>query len=460
MEQQQISALVNAQRAFFESGKTLCVCRRKEALKKLYNAIVAREKLLTDALQKDLGKSDFEGYMCEIGMVLDEISYMQKHIDRFAKEKRVHTPLAQFASRSYVKPSPYGVTLIMSPWNYPLLLTLDPLVDALAAGNTAVIKPAAYAPATAAAIKELIEGIFPREYVAVVTGGRAENACLLDQKFDYIFFTGSKGVGIEVMKKAAEHLTPVTLELGGKSPCIVDETANLPLAAKRIVFGKYLNCGQTCVAPDYLLCHASVRDRLVELLKKEILRQYGKDPLQNADYGHIINQKHFDRICSLIDESKVVHGGAVNSETLQISPTVMTNVTWEDAVMGEEIFGPVLPVLTFESIDEVIKTVNSHDRPLALYLFTSNKKTVRRITSKCTYGGGCINDVIIHLATAHMGFGGVGESGMGAYHGKVGFDTFSHKKSIVDKKTWIDLPMRYQPYNRKVGAKLLRMFLK
>jgi aldehyde dehydrogenase (NAD+) len=348
----------------------------------------------------------------------------------------------------------------MSPWNYPLLLTLDPLVDALAAGNTAVIKPAAYAPATAAAIKELIESIFPREYVAVVTGGRAENACLLDQKFDYIFFTGSKGVGIEVMKKAAEHLTPVTLELGGKSPCIVDETANLPLAAKRIVFGKYLNCGQTCVAPDYLLCHASVRDRLVELLKKEILRQYGKDPLQNADYGHIINQKHFDRICSLIDESKVVHGGAVNSETLQISPTVMTNVTWEDAVMGEEIFGPVLPVLTFESIDEVIKTVNSYDRPLALYLFTSNKKTVRRITSKCTYGGGCINDVIIHLATAHMGFGGVGESGMGAYHGKVGFDTFSHKKSIVDKKTWIDLPMRYQPYNRKVGAKLLRMFLK
>ncbi len=460
MEQQQISALVNEQRAFFESGKTLCVCRRKEALKKLYNAIVAREKLLTDALQKDLGKSDFEGYMCEIGMVLDEISYMQKHIDRFAKEKRVRTPLAQFASRSYVKPSPYGVTLIMSPWNYPLLLTLDPLVDALAAGNTAVIKPAAYASATAAAIKELIESIFPREYVAVVTGGRAENACLLDQKFDYIFFTGSKGVGKEVMKKAAEHLTPVTLELGGKSPCIVDETANLALAARRIAFGKYLNCGQTCVAPDYVLCHASVRDRFVELLKKEIDRQYGKEALQNTDYGHIINQKHFSRICSLIDEKKVVHGGNTNPETLQISPTVMTNVTWADAVMGEEIFGPVLPILTFESIDEVIKTVNSHDRPLALYLFTSNKKTVRRITSKCTYGGGCINDVIIHLATAHMGFGGVGESGMGAYHGKVGFETFSHQKSIVDKKTWLDLPMRYQPYNRKINAKLLRMFLK
>ena len=460
MEQQQISALVEEQRAFFESGKTLCTCYRKKALQKLYSAIVSHEKELTDALQKDLGKSDFESYMCEIGMVLDEISYMLKHVDDFAKEKRVRTPLAQFASRSYVKPSPYGVTLIMSPWNYPFLLTLDPLVDSLAAGNTAIVKPAAYAPATAQAVKELLESIFPREYVAVVTGGRAENACLLDQKFDYIFFTGSKGVGKEVMKKAAEHLTPVTLELGGKSPCIVDETANLDLAARRIAFGKYLNCGQTCVAPDYVLCHTSVRDRFAELLKNEIIRQYGEAPLQNADYGHIINQKHFDRICSLIDEKKTVHGGQTNSDTLQIEPTVMTNVTWDDAVMGEEIFGPVLPILTYESIDEVIKTVNSHDHPLALYLFSSNKKTIRRVTSKCSFGGGCINDVIIHLATANMGFGGVGESGMGAYHGKVGFDTFSHKKSIVDKKTWIDLPMRYQPYNRALYAKLLRMFLK
>ena len=460
MEQQQISALVSEQRAFFESGKTLCVCYRKEALQKLYAAIVSRESALIDALQKDLGKSDFESYMCEIGMVLDEISYMLKHLEGFAKEKRMRTPLAQFASRSYVKPSPYGVALIMSPWNYPFLLTLDPLVDALAAGNTAIVKPGAYAPATAQAIKELLESTFPREYVAVVTGGRAENTYLLDQKFDYIFFTGSKGVGKEVMKKAAEHLTPVTLELGGKSPCIVDESADLALAARRIAFGKYLNCGQTCVAPDYVLCHKSVRDRFVELLKAEIDRQYGKHPLQNADYGHIINQKHFERVCSLINFDKTVHGGRTNSDTLQIEPTVMTNITWEDAVMGEEIFGPVLPVLTFETVDEVIETVNSHDRPLALYLFSSNKKAVRRITSRCQFGGGCINDVIIHLATAHMGFGGVGESGMGAYHGKVGFDTFSHKKSIVDKKTWIDLPMRYQPYDKKLNAKLLRMFLK
>jgi aldehyde dehydrogenase (NAD+) len=460
MEEQQISLIVAEQRAFFESGKTLCTCYRKEALKKLYAAIVSREKELTDALQKDLGKSDFESYMCEVGMVLDEISYMLKHIDDFAKERTVRTPLAQFASRSYVKPSPYGVALIMSPWNYPFLLTIDPLVDALAAGNTAVVKPGAYAPATANAIKELLESTFERQYVAVVTGGRAENACLLDQKFDYIFFTGSKNVGKEVMKKAAEHLTPVTLELGGKSPCIVDETANLALAARRIAFGKYLNCGQTCVAPDYVLCHASVRDRFAELLKAEISRQYGEHPLQNADYGHMINQKHFERVASLIDPKKTIHGGGTNPETLQIEPTVMANVTWDDAVMGEEIFGPVLPILTYENIDEVIQTVNSHDRPLALYLFSSNKKTIRRVTSKCTFGGGCINDVIIHLATAHMGFGGVGESGMGAYHGKVGFETFSHKKSIVDKKTWLDLPMRYQPYNRGLNAKLLRIFLK
>ena len=460
MEQHEISSIVSAQRAYFESGKTRPVAARKEALERLRAAILARENDIEAALCQDLGKSDFESYMCEVGMVLDEIRYMLAHVDRFAKEKRVHTPVAQFPSKSYVKPSPRGVTLIMSPWNYPFLLTLDPLVDSLAAGNTAVLKPAAYAPATAQIVRELIESTFPREYVAVVTGGRAENACLLDQKFDYIFFTGSKNVGKEVMKKAAEHLTPITLELGGKSPCIVDETADLAIAARRIAFGKYLNCGQTCVAPDYVLCHASVKDRFVSLLREEILRQYGKEPLQNADYGHIINQKHFERVCSLIDEKKTVHGGGTNADMLQIEPTVLTDVSWEDAVMGEEIFGPVLPILTFETIDEVIRTVNSNESPLALYLFSSNKKTVRRVTTECTFGGGCVNDVIIHLATAHMGFGGVGESGMGAYHGKVGFDTFSHKKSIVNKKTWLDLPMRYQPYNRTLYAKLLRMFLK
>ena len=421
--------------------------------------MIDNEGKIADALRSDLGKSDYESYMCETGLVISEISYMLKHLRSFAKDKRVATPLAQFASKSYIKPSPYGVTLIMSPWNYPLLLTLDPLVDALAAGNTAVIKPSAYSPQTSALIKKLIEEIFPKEYVAVITGGRTENTYLLDEKFDYIFFTGSKAVGIEVMSKAAKHLTPVTLELGGKSPCIVDRSADIKLAAKRIVFGKYLNCGQTCVAPDYILCQSSVKDTLLSYIKQEIEHQFGSDPIQNENYGKIISEKHFDRICSLIDETKLYHGGKTDRESLKIAPTVLDNVTFEDPVMQEEIFGPVLPILTFESIDEVIRIVSERDHPLALYVFSSCKKNIRALTAKCSFGGGCINDVVIHLATSNMGFGGVGASGMGSYHGKVGFDTFSHKKSIVDKKTWIDLPMRYQPYKSFYG-KLLRFFLK
>ena len=347
----------------------------------------------------------------------------------------------------------------MSPWNYPLLLTLDPLVDALAAGNTAVVKPSAYSPNTSAVIKEVLEGIFPPEYVAVVTGGRAENTCLLEEKFDYIFFTGSKAVGTEVMEKAARHLTPVTLELGGKSPCIIDKSADLPLAARRIAFGKFLNCGQTCVAPDYILCQASVKDEFLHHLKKELRAQYGEAPLQNNSYGKIINEKHFARICRLIDSEKTVYGGKRDEKTLKIEPTVMDHVTFDDAVMQEEIFGPVLPVLTFDSLDEVIETVGGRDKPLALYIFSSDQKSIARVTAECAYGGGCVNDVVIHLATPYLGFGGVGESGMGSYHGRAGFETFSHQKSILNKKTWIDLPMRYQPY-KTLYAKLIRMFLK
>ena len=459
MNQQEISAIVAEQRAFFETSRTLPISFRKDALKKLRTALIENENKIAEAIRSDLGKSGFESYMCETGLVISEISYMLKHLKSFAKEKTVVTPLAQFASRSYVKPSPYGVVLIMSPWNYPLLLTLDPLVDALAAGNTAVVKPSAYSPATSAVIKELLEGIYPREYVTVVTGGRAENTCLLDEKFDYIFFTGGKTVGTEVMSKAAHHLTPVTLELGGKSPCIVDETANIPLAARRIVFGKYLNCGQTCVAPDYILCHTSVKDRLLACLKEEIVKQYGDAPLENGAYGKMISRKHFDRVCGLIAPEKVAHGGKSDAATQKIEPTVLDGVTADDAVMQEEIFGPVLPILTFESPDQVIETVNTHDHPLALYIFSSNKQNIARVTSSCSFGGGCVNDVVIHLATSYMGFGGVGSSGMGSYHGKAGFDTFSHKKSIVDKKTWLDLPMRYQPY-RSFYGKLIRMFLR
>lgn len=459
MTEQEIKDLVTRQRSYFQSGATLPVSARLAALRRLYNAISSHEKEIRRALQKDLGKSGFESYMCETGMVLEEISYMLKHTPKFAREQRVHTPLAQFCSRSYKKPSPYGVTLIMSPWNYPFMLTLSPLADALAAGNTAVVKPSAYSPYTSEVLLSILTECFDPKYVAVVTGGRAENTCLLREHFDYIFFTGSQAVGKEVMRSAAEHLTPVTLELGGKSPCIVDQTADIRLAARRIVFGKYLNCGQTCVAPDYVYCHRSVKDQLIKEVQKQIRRQYGKQPLHSSDYGKIINEKHFDRILGLIDEKKVVHGGGSDRSTLRIEPTVMDNVTFSDAVMQEEIFGPVMPILVFDSLDEVIRRINSMPHPLALYIFTSDKKAARKVTARCGFGGGCINDTIIHLATSEMGFGGFGESGMGAYHGKTGFDTFTHYKSIVDKKTWIDLPMRYEPY-RKGAEKLVRFFLK
>ena len=455
-----IREIVEKQRAYFQSGATLSLSFRAEMLNKLYGAIKKYEAEITAALNADLGKSDFEGFMCEIGLSLSEISYMRKHLKRFARPHRVRTPLAQFASKSYTLAVPYGNVLIMSPWNYPFLLSIDPLVNAIAAGNTVVLKPSAYSPATSNVVAKLISECFDPSYVAVVTGGRRENAALLDEKFDFVFFTGSQAVGKEVLRHTAEHLTPAVLELGGKSPCIVDESAKIDLAAKRIVFGKYLNCGQTCVAPDYILCQSAVKDQLLAAIAREIETQYGKSPLSNPDYGKIVNEKHFDRLCALIDREKLFVGGAFNRDTLQIEPTVMDAVTWEDDVMQDEIFGPILPVLTYETIDEVVGLLANRQKPLALYLFTENRANIKQITSRCAFGGGCINDTVIHLATSEMGFGGVGESGMGAYHGKVGFDAFSHRKSIVDKKTWIDLPMRYQPYQRGFYGKLLRMFLK
>ena len=354
MNETQIHELVTLQRQYFLTNATLNIDFRIHALKKLQAVILKNEIPIQQAIQKDLGKSGFESYMCETGLVLSEISYMLKHIRKYSRERRVPTPLAQFHSRSYKKPSPYGVTLIMSPWNYPFLLTLDPLVDALAAGNTAIIKPSAYSPATSALIADLLSQCFPEKYVAVVNGGRAENTSLLKQHFDYIFFTGSQAVGKEVMRQASEHLTPVTLELGGKSPCIVEKSANIRLAAKRIVFGKFLNCGQTCVAPDYIYCDRQIKDRLLKEINRQIQKQFGKDPLQNPDYGKIINQKHFDRIRGLIQSDKIFCGGASDSHTLQIAPTVLDNVTFADPVMQEEIFGPVLPVLTFDSLEEAI----------------------------------------------------------------------------------------------------------
>lgn len=459
MESSKIDQIIRKQRDYFDTGATLPVSFRIQMLCKLYDAVKHYEPEITAALTEDLGKSGFEGFMCEIGLTLSEISYMIHHVRRYAKKHRVYTPISQFASSSYRQPTPYGNVLIMSPWNYPFLLTIDPLVDAIAAGNTAVVKPSAYSPATTAVMAKMLRETFPEEYVAVVTGGREENKSLLEKKFDLVFFTGSQNVGREVLRHTAEHLTPAVLELGGKSPCIVDDTAKIDLAAKRIVFGKYLNCGQTCVAPDYILCHSAVKDRLIAALSKEIRRQFGEEPLKNPNYGKIISKKHFDRVSGLMDPAKVVIGGETEPDTLRIAPTVMDQVTWNDPVMGEEIFGPVLPILTFDHFEDVIPLLSRRPKPLALYLFSENRSRIREVTRRCRYGGGCINDVVIHLATSEMGFGGVGESGMGAYHGIDGFNAFSHSKSIVDKKTWMDLPMRYQPYS-KFYEKLLRMFLR
>ncbi|MCI5870144.1 MAG: aldehyde dehydrogenase [Dorea sp.] len=459
MTEQEIQTILEKQHKFFATGQTIPVSYRQEMLKKLKESLTKHERELNTALKKDLGKSQMESYMCEVGLTLSELTWMQKHLKGLTKEKRVPTPLAQFASRSFRSPSPYGTVLIMSPWNYPVLLTMDPLIDAIAAGNTVVLKPSAYAPATSAVMKKILEECFPQEYVAVITGGRAENQALLHQRFDKIFFTGGKTVGKEVLRCAAEHLTPVTLELGGKSPCIVDHTAKLNLAAKRIVFGKYLNCGQTCVAPDYILCDRRIRDDLITAIVKEIKLQFVEHPLENPDYGKIINQKHFERILGLINHEKLVFGGESDPETLRIAPTVMKDITWEDAVMGEEIFGPLMPILTYDTLDEAIQVVESHPHPLALYFFSEDKASQKKVLDSCHFGGGCMNDTIIHLATSAMPFGGVGESGMGGYHGKVGFETFSHTRSIVDKKTWMDLPIRYQKYN-SIKEKMLRIFLR
>lgn len=455
-----IEEILKKQKEYFQSGQTLPVDFRIKMLKKLYNAIKRYESDICEALKSDLGKSDYESYMCEIGMTLSEISYMIKHIKRFASEHRVRTPLAQFYAVSYEKPSPYGNVLIMSPWNYPFLLSISPLANAIAAGNTAVLKPSAYSKASSAIIKRILSECYEDYYIAVIEGGRKENACLLNMKFDFIFFTGSQTVGKEVLRNEAETLTPVVLELGGKSPCIVDETADLKIAAKRIVFGKYLNCGQTCVAPDYILCNKEIKNELIREICIQIKNQYGEKPLENPDYGKIINEKHFERLLQLIDNSKVVIGGGFDEHSIQIEPTVLYNVTWDDAVMQEEIFGPVMPVLTYDDFDEMILKLKNMSKPLALYLFSENKKSISRITAELSYGGGCINDTVIHLATSELGFGGVGESGMGAYHGKKGFEAFSHTKSIVNKKTWIDLPIRYSPYKNSLFKKLIRVFLK
>lgn len=431
---------------------------RIKALKKLYKNILLMKDDIFAALKADLNKSEVESYTTEIGMVLCEISYMLRHIKKFARPKKVRSELFQFPAKSVILPCPYGCVLVMSPWNYPFMLSIEPLVDAISAGNSVVLKPSRYSHNTSSVIEKLVEKTFDKTQVIVVSGGREENAFLMEQDFDYIFYTGSTAVGKIVMQKAAEKFTPITLEMGGKSPCIVDATANITVAARRIVFGKFLNSGQTCVSPDFVYCDKSIKEQLVAELKKQIAMQYTDDPLTNENYPKIINQKHFYKVRKYIDNDRVLYGGKADEEILKIQPTLLdSNFDCEE--MNCEMFGPVLPIVTFDDLDEAIAKVNAMSTPLALYFFSESKQNQDKVTSRCRFGGGCINDTIMHIASSTLPFGGLKQSGMGQYHGKAGFDTFTHYKSIIDKKTYFDLPVRYQPYTDK-HYKLIKFFMK
>ncbi len=441
-----IPEVVERQKQYFATGATLPIEGRKKALLRLRDGIVRREAKIYEALYADLGKSACEAFMSEIGMVLEEISFLLKNLKKFTAPHKVKPSISQFPAKCYTLASPYGAALIMSPWNYPFQLTLCPLADCIAAGNCALVKPSAYAPATANLIKEIVEEQFEPQYIAVVTGGRAENEAVLQQQYDMIFFTGSVPTGRVVARAAAETLTPTVLELGGKSPCIVDEDADIARAARRIAFGKLLNAGQTCVAPDYLLVHEKVKPALLEALEGEFVKMCGENALENKNYPHIVNEKHFLRVKGLISPEKVVFGGDFDEKTLKIQPTILDGATADDPAMQEEIFGPVLPVLTFRTFDEAKQFIAARPSPLALYYF--GKKNEQSAVRDIRFGGGCINDTVMHLATSHMGFGGVGESGMGAYHGQRGFEAFSHVKSIQKKGT-MELSLRYAPYSDK-----------
>ncbi|PYD99667.1 aldehyde dehydrogenase [Bacillus cereus] len=453
-----VSSIVNKQKAYFYNGHTRSVEVRKNNLKKLYEGIQRFEEEIFQALKLDLNKSVHESFTTEVGYVLKEISFQLKHISSWSKPKRVRTALTHFGSKGKVVPEPYGVTLIIAPWNYPFQLAIAPLVGALAAGNTIVLKPSELTPNVSKVITRMLAELFQEELVAVVEGGVEESTALLKEPFDYIFFTGSVGVGKVVMEAAAKQLTPLTLELGGKSPCIVHKDAKVDVTARRIVWGKFLNAGQTCVAPDYLYVHASVKKQLIEAMRHEIEEQYGKEPLHNDNYVRIVSERHFERLCTFLKDGKTVIGGNYKKETLHIEPTVLTNVTWKSTVMEDEIFGPILPIIEYDNIEDVIDTIQQHPKPLALYVFSEDKEVQRQVTSNISYGGGCINDIVYHLATPYLPFGGVGSSGLGSYHGEESFRTFSHYKSILAQSTAFDMKIRYS--STKSALKFIRKLLK
>ncbi|PAE22452.1 aldehyde dehydrogenase family protein [Bacillus sp. 7504-2] len=452
------SELLSKQRNYFQTGATKNLAFRIKALQKLNQVIREGEKRLIQSLKEDLNKSEFDAYSTEIGIVLEEIRYTLKNIRSWAKPKKVKTPLTHIGAKSYIYPEPYGVAFIIAPWNYPFQLAVAPLIGAIAAGNCAVIKPSELTPRTSLVLAELINSHFPEEYIAVVEGGKETSEALLKENFDYIFFTGSVQVGRIIMESAAQHLTPVTLELGGKSPCIVHVDANLKLAAKRIAWGKFMNAGQTCIAPDYVYVDKKVKDEFLAHLKRAVNELYGQEPLENLHYTKIVSEQHFNRLRSFLAEGEIFYGGKSSEEKLMIAPTVLTDITWDYSVMEDEIFGPILPVLEYRQLSEAVEEIRSRPKPLAFYLFTESSDVQNRLLEQVSFGGGCINDTVYHIANPYLPFGGVGNSGIGAYHGKGSFNTFSHDKSILKQTTLFDIPLRYP--NFKNGLKYIKMVFK
>ncbi len=446
----EIQSLVKEQKAFFNTGQTKDAGFRKTQLDTLQKAVSGNRTKILGALQQDLSKSAYEGYLTEVGIVLDEIRFIKKHLFKWAKARRVRTHLFQFPGSSHIYAEPYGVSLIISPWNYPFQLVIDPLIGSMAAGNCSVVKPSEYAPHTAQVFNEIISENFAANYIAVIEGEAAVSQALLDEDFDYIFFTGSVAVGKTVMQAAAKHLTPVTLELGGKSPCIVDRDVNLDVTAKRICSGKFINAGQTCIAPDYLLVHQDIKMKLLDRLKFFIHKFYGADPQLSADYPRIVNEKHFLRLAELMHAGNIIIGGQSDRQSLYIAPTIIDDIAWQDPIMQDEIFGPLLPVLTYSNLSEAITQVKKLPKPLALYYFSNNRQNGKKIIRDASFGGGCINDTLLHFANPHLPFGGTGSSGIGSYHGKQSFETFSHQKSILKRSFRLDVPLRYPPYGNKL----------
>lgn len=453
-----ISNIVEKQKRYFYEQKTKSKAVRVQALKDLQSMIKSNEEVIMEALKKDLNKSEIEAYASEIGILLEEIRFTLKHLDGWMKSKKAKTVMTHIGSKGYIIPEPYGVTLIIAPWNYPFQLAISPLIGAIAAGNTAIIKPSELTPNVSRVMEELLAKTFDPSFVTVIEGAVETTQILLKQPLDYIFFTGSVNVGKVIMQEAGKQLIPVTLELGGKSPCIVHRDANVELAAKRIMFGKSMNAGQTCVAPDYLLVHKDVKVQLIAQLQKAVTQFYGEDVLTSGRYGRIVSERHFDRLIEFLQDGKVVIGGNYNEETLQIAPTVLDEVKWDSSVMQDEIFGPILPLIEYESVDEVVSAVHQKAKPLALYLFSESEEVQQQIINTVSFGGGCINDTIMHLATPHLPFGGVGESGIGQYHGEASFKTFSHFKSVLKQTTKFDFAFKYPSDNQSL--KTIKKFLK